>query len=88
MDMKALAVLGLATVIAIGSASAADARQGCGAGFHRNMRGRCVPNLRQRNMRQRAEVFVVGRYYPGRGYWYDGRWWHHRYRHHNIWRYR
>jgi hypothetical protein len=83
MDMKALAVLGLATVIAIGSASAADARQGCGAGFHRNMRGRCVPN-----MRQRAEVFVVGRYYPGRGYWYDGGWWHHRYRHHNIWRYR
>ena len=81
--MKALTVLCLATVLAIGAASSADARQGCGLGFHRNFHGRCVPN-----MRQTREVFVVGRYYPGRGYWYNGRWWHHRYRHHDMWRYR
>jgi len=80
--MKALAVIGLATVLAIGAGSAADARQGCGAGFHRNFRGRCVPNARAR------VVWVTGRYYPGRGYWSGTRWYHHRYRWHNGWRYR
>jgi hypothetical protein len=81
--MKSLAIFGLATALAVGAASTADARQGCGVGFHRNMRGRCVPN-----MRGRQQVFVVGRYYAGRGYWYNGRWWHRRYRYHNMWRYR
>jgi len=81
--MKALALVGLAAVLTVGAASTAEARQGCGAGFHRNFRGFCVPNLRMRR-----EVFVVGRYYPGRGYWYNGRWWHRRYRFHHMWRYR
>jgi hypothetical protein len=80
--MKAIAVIGLATVLAIGSASTAEARQGCGVGFHRTIRGRCVPN------RGRRVVWVSGRYYPGRGYWYGGRWYHHRYRWHHGWRYR
>lgn len=80
--MKTLAVIGLASVLAIGAASTAQARQGCGAGFHRNVRGRCVPNARTR------VVWVEGRYYPGRGYWYRGRWYHHRVRWHRGWRYR
>ena len=79
--MKALTVLGLATVLAIGTASAADARQGCGLGFHRNFQGICVPNGRQ-------PVWIVGRYYPGRGYWYGGRWYHRRYPYRHGWRYR
>jgi hypothetical protein len=81
IPMKPLTMIGLATVLAIGSATAADARQGCGTGFHRNMHGHCVPN-------GRARVYVVGSYYPGRGYWYNGRWWHSRYRYHHGWRYR
>lgn len=42
--MKALAAIGLTSVIALAAASPADARQGCGAGFHRNAYERCVPN--------------------------------------------
>jgi hypothetical protein len=79
--MKALAAVGLASVIALAAAAPADARQGCGARFHRNAYGRCVPN------RGRV-VYVVGRYYPGQGYWYHNRWWRHRYRWRNEWRYR
>ncbi len=81
--MKVLAGIGLASAIALAAVSPAQARQGCGAGFHRAPNGRCVPN-RGRG----AGDFVVGRYYPGRGYWYDNRWYHRRYRSHNRWRYR
>jgi hypothetical protein len=80
--MKVLAALGLASAMALASASPAQARQGCGPGFHRAPNGMCRPN------RGGARVFVVGRYYPGRGYWYQNRWWHRRYRHRNGWRYR
>jgi len=78
--MKSLMVLGLASVMV--AAAPADARQGCGTGFHRAPNGRCVPNLRAR------QAWVVGRYYDGRGYWYNNRWWHNRYRYHDQWRYR
>jgi hypothetical protein len=80
--MKVIAVLGVMSAIAIAAASPADARQGCGSGFHRTPYGRCVPNRGDRVM------FVVGRYYPGRGYWYNNRWYHHRQRWHGDWRYR
>jgi hypothetical protein len=83
--MKAIAALGLVSAIAMAAASPADARQGCGPGFHRTPYGRCVPNRGPRTV-----TFVVGRYYPGRGYWYNNRWYHHRYRDrdHGDWRYR
>jgi hypothetical protein len=80
--MKVLAAIGLASVIALAASSPAEAREGCGAGFHRAPNGRCVPNRGYR------PAWVVGRYYPGHGYWYNGRWWRHRYRWHNGWRYR
>lgn len=80
--MKKLIAIALATGAMIVGASAADAAQGCGAGFHRGPRGRCVSN------RPAPPRYVVGRYYPGRGYWYRDRFWRQRYRYHNGWRYR
>ncbi len=81
--MKALAALGLASVIALAAASPASAMQGCGRGYHRGPYGHCRPNMGPAG----PQVFVVGRYYPGRGYWYNNRWYHRRYRYHQGWRY-
>jgi hypothetical protein len=83
--MKGFIAITAASIFAVAAASPADARQGCGPGFHRTPYGRCVPNRGPRE-----QVWVVGRYYPGHGYWYQNRWWHHRYRDrdHNDWRYR
>jgi len=81
--MKAIAAIGLASAFALAAASPADARQGCGRGFHRTPYGRCVPN------RGGQQVWVVGRYYAGHGYWYNNRWYRHRYRDRDrAWRYR
>lgn len=82
--MKAIAALGVASAIAMLASAPADARQGCGPGFHRTPRGVCRPN--RDNMT--TTTWVVGRYYPGHGYWYNNRWYHHRTRWHNTWRYR
>ena len=80
--MRAVIVLGLAAVVAAaGVASSAEARDGCGAGMHRNRYGHCVVSGRH-------TVYMSGRYYRHHGYWYDGRWYHHRYRYHHHWRYR
>jgi len=80
--VKTLTAFAAASIIAIAAASPAQARQGCGPGFHRAPSGMCRPN------RDRRIVFVEGRFYPGRGYWYQNRWWHRRYRWHDSWRYR
>lgn len=81
--MKAIAAIGLMSAFAMAAASPADARQGCGPGFHRTPHGRCVPN------RGGQQVWVVGHYYEGHGYWYNNRWYKHRYRdRHRAWRYR
>jgi hypothetical protein len=82
--MKALATVALASVMALAAVAPAQARQGCGLGFHRIPNGRCVPNRPP----VRQVVWVEGRYYPGHGYWYQNRWWHRRYRERNEWRYR
>ena len=79
--MKALLALGAATLIAAAAASPAQAREGCGRGFHRAWNGVCRPN-RGTPMR-----FIEGRYYAGRGYWYRGRWWRDRRRRHGVWIY-
>jgi hypothetical protein len=82
--MKRFIAFGLASAIALTAVSPAQARQGCGQGFHRAPNGECRPNRDQQHM------WVAGRYYAGHGYWYNNRWWHHRYRDHdrNDWRYR
>ena len=56
-----------AAAAALVAAPQAQARDRCGAGWHRNAHGRCVLNNRARR-----PVLVIGRYYPGHGWW-DGR---------------
>jgi hypothetical protein len=82
LTMKIVTALGMASAVAMMAAAApADARQGCGAGFHRAPNGVCRPN------RGNRVVFVEGRYYPGRGYWWHNRWYHQRHRRHGVWVY-
>jgi hypothetical protein len=83
--MKKILALALATGVALGAASAADARDGCGRGFHRGLYGHCRPNY---NRVVVAPGLVVGNFYDGRGYWDGRRYWQRRYRWHNGWRYR
>lgn len=84
--MKRIIALMLATGAMIGTASLADARQGCGRGFHRGYYGRCIPN---RFYRERVVgAPTIGVYYGGRGWWDGHRYWHDRYRWHGGWRYR
>lgn len=81
--MKFVAAIALASAVALSAAATpADARQGCGPGFHRGPYGHCRPNMGGR------PVLVVGNFYDGRGYWDGHRYWHNRYRYHNGWRYR
>jgi len=84
--MKKLIAFALAAGITLSVGSTADARQGCGRGFHRGYHGRCVPN--DRAWARHHRVLVVDRYYPGRGYWDGRRYWQHRTRWHGHWRYR
>jgi hypothetical protein len=77
--MKAIAALAVASGIAMLAAAPADARQGCGPGFHRAPNGMCRPN---RDMR-----WVEGRYYGGHGYWWHNRWYQHRHRRNGVWIY-
>ncbi len=85
--MKKIIAIALAGAAAMTVASAADARQGCGPGAHRNYRGYCVPN-RGRAVAYVAPGLVVGRFYERRGYWDGRRYYQHRYRYNNGWRYR
>jgi hypothetical protein len=71
-----LILAGVASVVAY--SSAAQARDGCGDGWHRNAYGDCRPNYdRYYSSRDpyygRDRVVVVdpeiGEFYPGRGYW-------------------
>ena len=81
--MKKSLILSLAAAAAtLTIAPQAQAREGCGVGYHR-FHGRCVMN---RNMHR--QVWVVGRYYNGRGYWDGHRWYKHREMHRGHWRYR
>jgi hypothetical protein len=84
--MKSLIAIALAAGVAVAGASAADARDGCGRGFHRGPYGHCRPN-HVGGLALNAPVLVVDRYYPGRGYWDGRRYWQHRGRHHDGWRY-
>jgi hypothetical protein len=82
--MKKILLIALATGAALTSISPAEARQGCGPGFHRGPYDGCRPN--------RGTTVVVGPrvgvFYHGRGYWDGRRYWGHRERWHGGWRYR
>ena len=83
--MKRIIALAMATAVALGGATAASARDGCGRDFHRGPGGHCRPN----NGRPAVVVRpAIGIFYPGRGYWDGRRYWQNRYRFHNGWRYR
>jgi hypothetical protein len=78
--MKALIALAAAAIVAT-AAAPADARQGCGPGFHRAPNGMCRPN------RGGQVQYVEGRYYAGHGYWWHNTWRHHRQRRNGVWIY-
>ena len=80
--MKTIAALGIASAVAMMAAAPADARQGCGPGFHRAPNGMCRPNRDQVRSR-----WVEGRYYSGRGYWWHNQWRQHRQRRNGVWIY-
>ena len=82
--MKRMIGLILAAGVAVAAAGTADARQGCGPGFHRGPYNGCRPN---RGPGWGGPV-IVGNYYHGRGYWDGRRYWQHRDRWHGGWRYR
>lgn len=73
--MKKMILLAIAAGTALSAVSPADARGGCGVGFHRGPRGACLINR-------------AGGFYHGYGYWDGHRYWQNRYRWHGGWRYR
>jgi hypothetical protein len=81
MQMKALIVLASTAIMATAAATPAQAREGCGPGFHRAWNGMCRAN-RGTEMRR-----MEGRYYAGQGYWHSGRYWRNRHRRHGVWIY-
>ncbi|MBA2936519.1 hypothetical protein HZF05_20755 [Sphingomonas sp. CGMCC 1.13654] len=86
--MKKLLIFVLAAGAAVTTISPADARGGCGVGFHRGPYGGCRPNLGPGPVVVGPRAPVIGVYYGGRGYWDGSRYWGHRYRWHGGWRYR
>jgi hypothetical protein len=91
-----LTVAGVASLVAF--APAAQARDGCGDGWHRNIYGDCRPNVYHRYYgardrylydRDRDVVldFDIGTFYPGRGYWSGDRFYMHRSWDGDDWRY-
>jgi hypothetical protein len=89
--MKKIIALALAAGVAVTSFATADAREGCGRGWHRGPYGHCRPNY-DRDYAPRVVVtpgrLIIGNYYRGQGYWDGHRYWHRRYRWHDGWRYR
>lgn len=83
--------LAVGTAVAAFAALPAEARQGCGPGWHRGAYGRCLPNRpppRAVVVREPGVRLVIGNFYQGRGYWDGRRYWKERYRYNNGWRYR
>jgi hypothetical protein len=85
--MKLLIAAALSFGVAFTVIPAAEARQGCGSGYHRGPAGRCHPNANARPIVVVPQL-VVGRYYINRGYWDGRRYYRQRVRYHNGWRYR
>ena len=83
-----------AGMVAATVAAPAQARDGCGPGFHRGPAGRCRPNGPPPGPPGVAigvpggPGLVIGNFYEGRGYWDGRRYWQRRERWHGGWRYR
>jgi uncharacterized protein YraI len=88
MNKFITAALAAGTAVAAFAAIPADAREGCGRGYHRGAYGRCIPNGRVAVVREPGVRLVIGNFYNGRGYWDGRRYYQHRYRYNNGWRYR
>jgi hypothetical protein len=84
--MKKFLLAALASAAALATVAPADAREGCGAGFHRGPYGHCRPN-RGPGPVLVAPGLAVGTFYRGRGYWDGHRYWAHRDGDHRGWRY-
>jgi hypothetical protein len=84
--IKKILALALVAGTTVALASPADARDGCGRGFHRGPYGHCRPN--RGDVVRVAPGLVIGNFYAGRGYWDGRRYWQRRERWHNRWRYR
>lgn len=84
--MKNFVTLALTAGIALSTAGVAEARQGCGAGYHAGPHGRCIANAGNRVV-VTPRGLIVGNFYAGRGYWDGHRYFKHRPRNHNGWRY-
>ncbi len=90
MNKFVTVALAAGTAVAAFAAIPADAREGCGRGYHRGGYGRCIPNRPPPGAVVAAPGvrLVIGNFYDGRGYWDGRRYWQHRYRYNNGWRYR
>ena len=88
MNKIVTTALAVGTAVAAFAAIPADAREGCGRGYHRGNYGRCIPNGRVAVVREPGVRLVIGNFYDGRGYWDGRRYYQHRYRYNNGWRYR
>jgi hypothetical protein len=89
MKTKTIIAVGLAALATAAAVAPADARDGCGRGYHRGPYGHCRPNNDRgtRVVVTPGGALVVGNYYHGRGYWDGRRYWQHRRHWHNNWRY-
>jgi hypothetical protein len=58
----------------IGAAGTAEARQGCGLGFHRDFYGYCRPNIGPGPFAYRPYAYRPGFYVHRRIGWYGPRW--------------
>jgi hypothetical protein len=86
--MKTIVTLALAAGIALGTTSLAEAREGCGPGYHRGPAGHCRPNGGGGvGVAVTPHGLVIGNFYRGRGYWDGRRYYQHRRRAHSGWRY-
>src|SRR4051812_38275966 len=63
---KMMFALAIAAGAAVAAAAPADARDGCGRGYHRNYNGHCRPN--RGPVMVAPGTLIVGNYYNGRGY--------------------
>jgi len=76
--MNKLLLIAMATGVALVSTASADARDGCGPGFHRGPYGHCRPNRGPGPVIGVIGAPQIGVMYPGRGYWDGHRYWGHR----------
>ena len=79
---------GVGALVALSLASAAQAAEGCGRGFHRGPYGRCRPNIGPGPVVLAPVGPRIGVFYTGRGWWDGHRYWANRDRWHGGWRYR